>query len=644
VKSEPSPTLTRKIDNGSPAGAVELFRNRKAQISAFVIIAIVIIAGIVLFFVFRDADNRFSGVSAELAPVYGYFLGCVELETKLAIQLAGTQGGRIDPGDYVPGSEYAPFSSHLNFLGFPVKYWYYVSANGVITEQVPAKNEMEDELGKFIEEGLSNCNFEEFYRRGFDVELGEPSVRVDVLDSKVDVEVDVEMTVSKEEDSARKTSHVTSVDSKLGKFYSLAREIYNKQVEEAFLEEYGVDVLNLYAPVDGVEIQCAPEIWTTENVMSDLRGGLEANIGALKLDGDYYELNNEDGKYFVVDKQVDEAVNFIYSKDWPTKIEVVGEGVEGDIMVAESVGTQSGLGVMGFCYVPYHFVYDVSFPVLVQVFDTEELFQFPVAVIIDNNLPRQGIVSGVAFGEEEDFDLCGKATQDIEVEIFDVNLNRVDANVSYECFDQRCRLGESKGGSLEVEVPACVNGYLNLDAEGYADERVLFSSNRERFADVVMERVHDVEVTLEVAREGLDGTAIVSFAREDGESRTIAMPQQEALELSEGSYEVKIYVYGDSSIVIPSSTKSECVDVPKSGLLGFFGSTKEECFDITLPETTIDNALIGGGSVSTYLLESELEKGAVTLSVESLPKPTSIEELANNFELFETRGVGIEFL
>jgi hypothetical protein len=636
----------RAVETGSKEGGESQnnFKCRRAQVSVFVIVAIVILAGIVLYFIFRDAGDGLVGISAELSPVYDYFLGCVELETKLAIQLVGTQGGRIDSGEYVPGSEYAPFSSHLNFLGFPVKYWYYVSGNGVITEQVPQKNEMESELERFIAEGVSNCDFDEFYRRGFEVELGEPSVRIDVLDNKVDVEVNAEMTVSKEEDSARKSLHVVSVDSKLGKFYGLAREIYDKEVEDAFLEEYGVDVLNLYAPVDGVEIQCAPEVWTAENVMRDIRRGLEANIGALKLDGDYYTLNNEDGDYFVVDKGVDEAVNFIYSKDWPTKIEVVGEGVDGEIMLAESVGAQAGLGVMGFCYVPYHFVYDVSFPVMVQVFDTEELFQFPVAVIIDNNLPRQGIVSGVAFGEEEDFDLCGKPTKDIEVDVFDINLNRVDFNVSYECFDQRCRLGESVNGKWDGRVPACVNGFLNLMAEGYADERILFSSNRERFADVVMEREHIVKVTLEVAGEELEGTAIVSFVKENGDSRTVAMPHQKMVELSEGSYEVKIYVYGNSSVVIPSSTKTECVDVPKSGLLGFFGSTKEKCFDITTPETKIGNALIGGGVVNTYLLESELEKGDLVLSVDSLPKPRTIEELANNFELFETRGVEIEFL
>ncbi|MBU0760282.1 MAG: hypothetical protein KJ600_05155 [Nanoarchaeota archaeon] len=616
--------------------------SKRAQVSIYIIIAIVLVVGIVVYFGVKQGLGG-EEIPFEMVPVFDYYQSCVEQETATAVKLAGMQGGRVAIGDYIPGSEHAPFSNHLNFLGSPIKYWYYVSGNGLIKEEVPSKQEMEREIADYVAEGLKHCDFEYFYRQGFSVELGEAEVDVEVFDRKVIVDVNSDMTVSKEGDVGRKTEHNAEVTSKLGKFYDLAREIYNEEMNEALLEKYAADVLYHYAPVDGVEIQCGPEIWLTSDVISELKEGLEENFRTIKFKGSYYELSGDDREYFVWDKGVDEAVNVMYAKDWPTKVEIFGEGVDDEIMIAEAMGTQEGMGAMGFCYVPYHFVYDVSFPALIQIFDTEELFQFPVVVVIDKNMPRNALVSEMPF-EEPDFDLCEVKTEEIVVNIYDANLNEVDANVSYECFKQRCRLGESKNGALSTLAPACVNGYLHLRADGYADKKQLFSTNRERFADVILEREHEVEVELKVGGSDLDGTAIVSFARDDGVVKTVALPEIETVKLSEGSYEIKVYVYGDSGIVIPASSKTECVDVPRGGILsGLFGATKEECFDINVPETKIEYALIGGGSLNTYLLETELEKGHAVLGVDKFAKPNSLEDLSKNFELFETKKLWVEF-
>ena len=47
-----------------------------------------------------------------------------------------------------------PFSSQLNFLGDFIPYWYYVSGNNIQKEQMPSKNDMEEQLEEFIEEKI----------------------------------------------------------------------------------------------------------------------------------------------------------------------------------------------------------------------------------------------------------------------------------------------------------------------------------------------------------------------------------------------------------------------------------------------------------------------------------------------------------
>src|SRR3989338_10537230 len=125
-------------------------KNKKGQVAIFVIIALVIVGGIVLLYSYRE-QIFVKSIPAELRPVFDYYQSCVEEQGRAAIDLAESQGGRVDPGIYVPGSEYAPFSSQLNFLGFPVSYWFYLSGNGLIRENIPSKSGMVLEMEKAME-------------------------------------------------------------------------------------------------------------------------------------------------------------------------------------------------------------------------------------------------------------------------------------------------------------------------------------------------------------------------------------------------------------------------------------------------------------------------------------------------------------
>ncbi len=615
---------------------------RRAQISVYIIIAIVLVVLIVfLFAVTRDVGDQ--QIPQELKPVFDYYSECIEGEVRTAVNLAGTGGGRIFIEDYVPGSEYAPFSSHLNFLGSPVEYWYSIEGNGIIKDNVPTLSEIEEEMARFVEEGIRNCDFEYFYSQGFEIQTEEPIVEVNILEGKVEASVDSPLSVSRADETATKDSYNIEIESKFGKFYNLASEIYNEEVSEAFLENYAVDVLYNYAPVDGVEIQCGPKIWQTREVMDSLRTGLQENFQTIRFQGDYYTLVGENREYFVYEKDVNEAVNILYLKDWRSRIDIFGDGVDDELMMGNPIGTEAGLGAMGFCYVPYHFIYDVSFPVMIQLYDNEELFQFPMVVIIDKNMPREAL-PGEVIVEEDEFELCEFMTQDLEIYLYDTNLNSVDGNVSFECFSQRCRLGESREGVLRTPAPACVNGYLHVRAGGFAEKKELVSSNRQSFVEIILDRERTLDVELLVGGSKVDDEiAIVSFTRDDGKVTSIAMPEQDEIKLSEGSYEVKVYVYGNSTITIPESTKTQCVEAPRGGLLGLLGSTKEECFDITIPATKIESSLVGGGVLNTYLLDSELRKGKLKIRADRLPRPDSLEKLSENFQIFETKHLWLEF-
>ncbi|MDP3881449.1 MAG: hypothetical protein Q8Q31_01065 [Nanoarchaeota archaeon] len=604
--------------------------NKRGQLALFVILGVIII-GLALFLILKPQDS-IKNQASEFDAVFNQYRSCIEETARQGLDLAGSQGGRIDIGEFSPGSEYAPSSSHLDFLGFEVPYWYYITANGIIKEQVPKKSEIEKELENFIEQNV-DCNFDNLYARGYSIDIGTPEVKVDIGDEKVLINILADMSVSKNGSSAQKREHRAEMASEFGKFYNDALRIYQKEKNESFLEQYAEDVLRLYAPVDGVELDCSPTIWKSREVMQEIKDGLEANVAHLKLKSGNYNLQKKENKYFIINEKSDGAVNFLYSQEWPTKIEI--HGGEGELMVAKPIGNEAGLGIMGFCYAPYHFVYDINFPVMIQVYSNNEIFQFPVAVVIDKNVPRQTPYSQLDGLEQtdEEFDVCQYKTQDVKVEIYDVELNKVNANISYTCFEQECELGESVNGVFEGKAPACLSGLIKAKAEGYKDSQKYFSSNSAGGVDLILDKLYDVEIKVRSGGADLGGEAIVYF---EGERRAAAaLPDNNKTELAEGYYNVSVYVYGNSSITIPASSKRECTEITSSGILGFFGSTKEQCFDINIPESKIEKALIGGGQAEVYLFADSLEKGLLVLSVPSMPVPNSLEGLQYNYEAFE---------
>jgi len=606
---------------------------KRAQVTIFILIAIVIIGGAVVFYSFRDSIVG-EKIPVNIEPVYNNFLSCLESKILTGINILESQAGYISLPDFEPGSRYMPFSSQLNFLGNPVPYWYYVSGNNVQKEQVPSKNEMENQLENFIEEKINKCVFDEYYEQGFEINQGVPKASVNIGKDGVDVSLEMEMGFEKEEESVVIKNHEVEVNSKLGMLYDSAIEIYQKEQADLFLENYAVDNLRLYAPVDGVELTCSPLTWNADEVFDELQKAIEANTLALKTEGGDYSLQKEENKYFVTDISVENNVRFINSKNWPNSFEVVPS--EGNILISEPVGNQPGLGILGFCYVPYHFVYNIRYPVLVQVQEGEEIFQFPVAVVIQGNKPRESLeVSEVDIGVPE---LCKYKNTLINVNVYDTKLNQVEADVSYDCFGVTCDIGKTELGSLAEDFPQCVNGQIIVEAEGFDEAKHVYSTIETGSVDIILDRLYKLDVKLNKG-----GTAIISFVSDES-SKTIVYPEQMSVELSEGQYEISVYIYQNSSLKLAETTREQCVEVPQSGLGGLVGLTKQECFEVTMPSQIVSNALSGGGKENYYILESELAgSDVIEINVGSLPIPKSIEELQNNYILFEDIDLEVGF-
>jgi len=612
--------------------------NRKGQTTIFIIVALIVMGAIIAYLA---VNRNFSttGSGGDFAPIFNTYQQCIERETKAAISLASLQGGHVYLGDYVPGSDYSPFSSHLLYLGSPVPYWYYISGSNLIKENVPTLAGMQQDIALYVKNHLSECDLSPYLAQGYDISVSSPTVSSVVNSRNVVTTVRNTVTVSKDGATESKSLHQSSVDSKLGAFYNIAKSVYDKEKKEAFIEKYAVDVLRLYAPVDGVTVQCSPQIWKSREVVAGIQDALVNNLGSVQFSSS--KPKGQDG-YFTVPLSTTEPIRLVYSKEWPSVVEITPADQE--IMMAEPIGNQQGMGAMGFCYVPYHFVYDLRFPVMVQVGDGLDFFQFPVAAIVSKNVPRNSLPG--TFEPEDTADVCSFANSKLSVSTYNADLQPVEARVSYQCFDQMCSVGNTKLGnavaSIDAFVPSCVNGRLIVDAEGYGHYEQIFSSNEQHSAEVILDRQYDMNVDLKLNGRSFNGTAIVHF--DSGRSvASVALPDLSNVKLQEGLYNITIYAYGNASIRIPATTKTQCVEVSQGGILGFFGGKKEQCFNINVPESIIDKALVGGGVTTAYLLPSDLQKGTIVLDAEAFESPTSLEQVQYTFDALQDSRVEVNF-
>lgn len=625
--------------------------SKRSQITVFIIIAVVLVIGIGAYFLARN--NVFGQtLPKEMEPVYDYYLSCIQDETQTGAMILGQTAGYIEKPDFSPGSDFMPFSSQLNLLGNGIPYWYYVSGNGLVKEQVSSKDNMQEQLNDFLKKRISDCDFSQFKAQGFDVKLGEVNtVASSILDNKIVLKINQEIVISFENSTWKGTSHSREVQSNLGKLYDIARKIYEKQKKDMFLENYGIDVLRLYAPVDGTEITCSPKIWVTNAVRSDLINALEANTAAVKVSGNYYTLNKEEHKYFVQDigEQVDANVNFMYSRFWPMKMEI--NPSEGGLIRADPVGLEEGMGVLGFCYVPYHFVYDLAYPVLIQVYYEHEMFQIPVVVVIDKNKPRQSSSDGKAYANAVP-ELCQNKNTKINVYSYNSILEPIDANIKFKCFDTSCDIGRTRfdnntGESvLSANFPQCVNGYLIASANGYKTKKIIVSTVNQNSFNIALDKIY--KLNLEIKGIDSSGYAIATFIKNntDGisDTVTVAYPGQREVELSEGQYEIKVYIYSDAKISLAGGSSQKCVSVPKSGVSGMFGASEEKCFDLKIPDQVISFGVSGGGKQNYYISQSEIESSKkIIITPEKFSVPTKAEDLQLNYNKLETSHLDIIF-
>jgi len=606
-------------------------RNKEGQVTIFVILAILLVVSVASYFIFKDTLFP-DKISSTFEPIEKSFLNCIQEKTENGIKILESKGGYIISPEFISGSQYMPFSSQLDFFGIGIPYWRSISGNNIPINQVPTKDTLQKQLEGYLNKETELCNFNSFIQEGFKISKGISTTEVLIGDNSVKVFLDMNLHVKKGEESAVLKNHRVEVNSKLGSLYDDAIEFYKQETKNLILENYSVDFLRNYAPVDGVELTCAPKVWDANQIFDKLKNATQDNFFAIKNRGDKKD-------YFALNLPLSSQIKIFNSWNWPSSYEV--SPADSPLLLAKPVGMQEGLGILGFCYVPYHFVYNLKYPLLVQLTQNDETFQFPLSIIIEGN-----VANNTALGspvQDKISNLCRGPFSNITLNLIDSSSNPVDGNISYDCLGSKCQIGETQKGVFEGAFPQCVNGKIVVDSPGYKKTKEVFSTVQGGSVSIVLDKKYEKRIALNIKNKELNEKAIISFLS-DGFSQTLIYPENNKINLSVGTYKIKVYVYDNSSIKFDATMVKQCTNIP-SGIGGIFGITHEECSDVKIPEQNISNVLVGGGGGSFEFFESDLNSDKILqINLERYNSPKTLKELQIVYALVDAKSVGVEFI
>ena len=191
-------------------------KNRKGQLTIFIIIAMVIVAvGILIYSFWPQIKSVLGG---EAGNPQAFIQGCVEKEIEDAVEIISLQGGSVEP------------DSFYTYEGNKIEYLCYQNqgyASYCVVQQPFLKQHIESEIKNEIADAVESCfesMRESFERRGYDVVLTDGDFNIELLPKRIAATFNRELTLTRG-DSERYEEFVVVLNNNLYELTAIANSI-----------------------------------------------------------------------------------------------------------------------------------------------------------------------------------------------------------------------------------------------------------------------------------------------------------------------------------------------------------------------------------------------------------------------------------
>ena len=197
-------------------------KNKRAQITLFVIIAIIIVAVFVLVFTFRGKIiPQISG--KPIKNPEAFLSSCLEEKIREGIKIISSQGGYVNHSLYLDLD-----NERIHYLCFTQNYYL-----PCINQEPMLIKHLSDELHDYIEDDVENCfaQLEDGLKKeGYEVDLNYKGFEIILIPKKVTIQTESSIVLKKTEESTRQENLKIAITSR---FYDLAEVVQEILSQEA---------------------------------------------------------------------------------------------------------------------------------------------------------------------------------------------------------------------------------------------------------------------------------------------------------------------------------------------------------------------------------------------------------------------------
>lgn len=576
--------------------------NKKAQITAFIIVGLILViaAGVLIYIISTQAkapsqvqaERVIEKVPVEMQPIKEYVEACIDKTAAEALTKLGQHGGYIDPSDStlsgvaldLDKSMSDPTSSDAVSLSpnslNPVPYWWYLATdnkcvNCTVSSLAPSLDNVALQLSNYINRNLNSClqDFDVFKKQGFSFNLKSMKTETTIARDNLVVYVEYPMEIAKDNITRQVKQFQTKMDIDLRKIFTIAASLAINEANNQSLENILKILISSYS---GADFNKLPPIfwrddksytitWDFSSVKNKIQQYVLPYANLIRVNGTanatLITSPGEQGLYNALlldafkQKYPNISVDYSYL-NWNYYFDINPQPLK-------PVVDKQSFPITGTTQTnTYEFFYDISYPVVVTIFDKNALrnkgYRFMFALegnlrdnkdllewhlgkgtigIYDYNLVEYGIKADKSSTYEV-FDQSTNTTRTVtarnvtrtlfcnenqrisgEVKIIAYNSSSYKTlegvSITFGCgtysacpFDSTQRNLTTNKSSWARKLPVCDGGYLLLEKDGFIPKAVLLTTLPNKGANITVEMDEFKSFNVEVKKKLIDATGI----------------------------------------------------------------------------------------------------------------------------------------
>lgn len=233
---------------------------KKGQVTIFIIVAIIIIALIMLFFLVKSKGGM-PFFQQSMPNPYEYMEKCVKDNVNEAINLMLPQGGYLSPEHYTNYKD-----NKVEYLCYTKEYYKpCINQNPLLIEH------LKKEIKRYSEGKIKDCFYaleNEYKKRNYNVETGSMTFDIELEPNQAIANIKKKIEIKKNEETRKFDNFKFKINSPIYDFGIISEEIANQEAKFCYFEYLGYSLLYPSFKINKDEINSDTKIYTIEEKAS----------------------------------------------------------------------------------------------------------------------------------------------------------------------------------------------------------------------------------------------------------------------------------------------------------------------------------------------------------------------------------------